>query len=469
MTSSWTQISSTFPPNTDRIHTCINGRYVTVFRLAKQNNQLYCLDSTCYHAGGPLAIGDIEEVNGETCITCPWHDYPVVLKDGSKLYESLTMDPKTKKLIPNGWARKLHSQRTHQVEMKSDGSIWVQLNMEGTYDSDEYGTSVLCGERVARGDKSGATKGSDGKMPSSSLLKSGAVIQAARAKAVEWSMVKVAGEIKHDGTLGILVRFSGGPGTKRDERMMLTNAADLLDTKHLLFRVDVTADERNYTLLPPQMCDPPGEHPNEFQISVRLYPKRTDSTGMMLSRLKSGGVVHVSKPVKESSDATELRSLNLSPQIFTHIYLFAGGSGITALSSVLVNCMEHTLSAHITLVCVDSSPDTCMLRNSLARYVTSLGKQRSVKLIRVWTTTSKSTKHSAAIPGETSAFQPGHRLDETTLLDKILKSDLDTIKSGNKVLVAGCGPPGFFVDISGWMVNGVKNKRHGDVVVVGFW
>lgn len=37
----------------------MEGRYVTVVEHAAQ---LYCIDSTCYHAGGPLGVGDIEEV-----------------------------------------------------------------------------------------------------------------------------------------------------------------------------------------------------------------------------------------------------------------------------------------------------------------------------------------------------------------------------------------------------------------------
>ena len=43
--------------------------------------------------GGPLTIGDIEDVNGRECVRCPWHHYPVVLEDGSKLYRPWSLKP----------------------------------------------------------------------------------------------------------------------------------------------------------------------------------------------------------------------------------------------------------------------------------------------------------------------------------------------------------------------------------------
>jgi cytochrome-b5 reductase len=47
------------PVEGDRTHISVQGRHVTVFREA---GRLYCMDSICYHAGGPLTIGDIEDV-----------------------------------------------------------------------------------------------------------------------------------------------------------------------------------------------------------------------------------------------------------------------------------------------------------------------------------------------------------------------------------------------------------------------
>jgi nitrite reductase/ring-hydroxylating ferredoxin subunit len=145
----------------DRLHANVKGRFVSIIRVGRAS--LACLDSTCYHAGGPLALGDLEEVNGEACIKCPWHSYCISLHDGSKLYESLQMDPETKKLTPAGWKKKTHAQRVHEVRQDDKtGEVFVRLNLEGVCDSDEYSGSVICGERVKAGDKSGNLRGKDG-------------------------------------------------------------------------------------------------------------------------------------------------------------------------------------------------------------------------------------------------------------------------------------------------------------------
>jgi len=56
----------------DRAEFMLKGRKIMVVR---RKGVLYCLDSVCYHAGGPLAVGDIEDVDGRSCIICPWHSY----------------------------------------------------------------------------------------------------------------------------------------------------------------------------------------------------------------------------------------------------------------------------------------------------------------------------------------------------------------------------------------------------------
>jgi len=49
----------------ERLHVNVGGRFVSVIRTGRG---LFCVDSTCYHSGGPIALGDLEEVNGELCI-----------------------------------------------------------------------------------------------------------------------------------------------------------------------------------------------------------------------------------------------------------------------------------------------------------------------------------------------------------------------------------------------------------------
>ena len=36
---------------------------------------LVCIDSICPHSGGPLYLGDIEDIGNDVEIICPWHAY----------------------------------------------------------------------------------------------------------------------------------------------------------------------------------------------------------------------------------------------------------------------------------------------------------------------------------------------------------------------------------------------------------
>ncbi|XP_033126205.1 uncharacterized protein HI_0077-like [Anneissia japonica] len=48
----------------------------------KEKNKFYAMDATCPHEGGPLDLGDIEDVDGHPCIVCPWHDFDFRLDNG---------------------------------------------------------------------------------------------------------------------------------------------------------------------------------------------------------------------------------------------------------------------------------------------------------------------------------------------------------------------------------------------------
>ena len=71
-----------------RYHTCIAGRYVTV-AVHPSRATLHCFDSTCHHAGGPLGIGDIEDVEGIACVRCPWHNFLFTLEKGDRVTQDI--------------------------------------------------------------------------------------------------------------------------------------------------------------------------------------------------------------------------------------------------------------------------------------------------------------------------------------------------------------------------------------------
>ena len=121
-------------------------RFVSVIR---HGGRLYALDSTCYHAGGPLTVGDIEEVDGRACVSCPWHAYKVTLDSGEKLYRSCEKDADGK-LVPAGWKSVGPRQRVHLVKEVPGEGIFVQLSLGGApVDSDSYAHNAHCGARAA--------------------------------------------------------------------------------------------------------------------------------------------------------------------------------------------------------------------------------------------------------------------------------------------------------------------------------
>eukprot|EP01084_Bolivina_argentea_P167785 291113_1 len=104
--------------------------------IIKVLNKFYALDLRCYHAGGPLSMGDIEDIEGNVCIKCPWHNYIIKLDTGEGLYYGY--DPIKKK--KTGLQSKGKKQRKHKVIVdKKTNKLYVILNKdEKEYGSDQY-------------------------------------------------------------------------------------------------------------------------------------------------------------------------------------------------------------------------------------------------------------------------------------------------------------------------------------------
>lgn len=110
------------------------------------------MDSVCFHAGGPLTLGDIEEVDGKPCLSCPWHKYLITLSEGDKLYDSMVMTGG--RLVPGGWKAMLRLQRTHEVRRGADGQVWLRIDAHGaelrsdSYASDQRAAEAGFGDRL---------------------------------------------------------------------------------------------------------------------------------------------------------------------------------------------------------------------------------------------------------------------------------------------------------------------------------
>ncbi|KAM9546187.1 Rieske domain-containing protein-like isoform 1-T1 [Salvelinus alpinus] len=117
-----------------RVTKLVGGRDVLV--LCHQG-KLHAMDMRCYHTGGPLQEGDIEEFDGRMCIVCPWHKYKITLAEGEGLYQAV--NPSATPPKPT-WCSKGVKQRVHQVtEVNRD--VYVTFNdSPDTIDSDFYQT-----------------------------------------------------------------------------------------------------------------------------------------------------------------------------------------------------------------------------------------------------------------------------------------------------------------------------------------
>ena len=104
----------------DRLHAKCGGRYVSVVRL--NGGGLACVDSICYHAGGNLGLGDLED----NVLICPQHRFRVCLRTGDA--------------VEGGNAHARTRQRLH-VAYEREGSLHVRLGTNGDAASDRFASA----------------------------------------------------------------------------------------------------------------------------------------------------------------------------------------------------------------------------------------------------------------------------------------------------------------------------------------
>lgn len=82
----------------------------------KNGPVIYAMDEFCYHEGGPLSAGDIEDWDGKACVKCPYHSYSISLEKGERFVQDLSGNFKSLGI----------KQRTHQVRIAGD-QVFVKL------------------------------------------------------------------------------------------------------------------------------------------------------------------------------------------------------------------------------------------------------------------------------------------------------------------------------------------------------
>jgi nitrite reductase/ring-hydroxylating ferredoxin subunit len=133
--------SSTVLPEGGRLHAQVDGRFVTAFR---HRGELSCIDAICHHAGGPLTLGRLEDIEdlGLTVVLCPWHKFMVDIKQGFKTYQAVEMV--NGKLTNTGWKVGKMTQRVHLIREDADESLFVKLQLDGHCGSDGDSYSARC-------------------------------------------------------------------------------------------------------------------------------------------------------------------------------------------------------------------------------------------------------------------------------------------------------------------------------------
>ena len=122
----WRVCDPGLPEEKSRLHTQIEGRYITVFR---QKGNLSAIDSVCYHAGGPLTLGPLQDIEDldVTAVSCPWHKFLVSITDGTRVYQQVTIvdgKPSVK-----GWTVGKVVQRCHNIFEDESGVYVVSCNV----------------------------------------------------------------------------------------------------------------------------------------------------------------------------------------------------------------------------------------------------------------------------------------------------------------------------------------------------
>ena len=124
----------------------LSGRGIALYILGcdtieRKRTIAYALDHGCYHHGGPLADGDIEEIPGiGKCVLCPWHKYLISIKSGEALYVGISIDPSTGKKIEEmktkGIKQRAHPCRIVRIQQFGDGDKEKGF-FSGVQDEDE--------------------------------------------------------------------------------------------------------------------------------------------------------------------------------------------------------------------------------------------------------------------------------------------------------------------------------------------
>mmetsp|Transcript_27178 Transcript_27178/g.61370 ORF Transcript_27178/g.61370 Transcript_27178/m.61370 type:complete len:119 (+) Transcript_27178:523-879(+) len=115
------------------------------------------MDSICYHMGGPLTVGDIEDIGvGETVVSCPWHHHKIGVVSGKKYSQPVVFENGKPVVGPWSCGDKIF-QQVHKCRIEK-GRVMVCIVFGGA--SESYAYDAQCGANLTSG---GVRLGGDGK------------------------------------------------------------------------------------------------------------------------------------------------------------------------------------------------------------------------------------------------------------------------------------------------------------------
>ncbi|KFU86743.1 Rieske domain-containing protein, partial [Chaetura pelagica] len=122
-----------------RLTAKVNGREIVVFY---HEGKFHALDSRCYRADDLQLFLLLQDINGQACVVCPWHNYVITLETGEGLYEGI--NPSEPSPTPK-WQSKGVKQRTHKVTI-DNGNVYVSppdlsVSFDSDYFADKYKNS----------------------------------------------------------------------------------------------------------------------------------------------------------------------------------------------------------------------------------------------------------------------------------------------------------------------------------------
>ena len=166
-------------------------RRITALRVG---SEIFAVDRVCYHAGGDLGVGDIEDLAGsgssssssssEPCLVCPDHNYKISLRTGERVLAVKNVPALPAHLVGlvelpaagAGWRRSGSVvQRVHEARESSDAAggarrLQIRLNAgAGPVQSDRYACAAW-----ERGDAIAAAAGTGGASADPSVGRLGA-------------------------------------------------------------------------------------------------------------------------------------------------------------------------------------------------------------------------------------------------------------------------------------------------------